>query len=93
VTSLRIELGLALRQRRVAIGVSQERLGELSGLDRTYISGIERGVRNPTIDSLSRIAEALECELSELLAAAETARDTQPAKTKAKRKSGPGSAK
>ena len=93
MTSLRIELGLALRQRRVAIGVSQERLGELSGLDRTYISGIERGVRNPTIDSLSRIAEALECELSELLAAAETARDTQPAKTKAKRKSGPGSAK
>jgi hypothetical protein len=93
VTSLRIELGLALRQRRIAIGVSQERLGELSGLDRTYISGIERGVRNPTIDSLSRIAEALECELSELLAAAETARDAQPAKPKAKRKSGSGSAK
>jgi transcriptional regulator with XRE-family HTH domain len=93
VTSLRIELGLALRQRRVVIGVSQERLGELSGLDRTYISGIERAVRNPTIDSLSRIAEALECELSELLAAAETARDTQPEKAKAKRKSGSGSAK
>ena len=93
MTSLRIELGLALRQRRIAIGVSQERLGELSGLDRTYISGIERGVRNPTIDSLSRIAEALECELSELLAAAETARGVQPAKPKAKRKSGSGSAK
>ena len=93
MTSLRIELGLALRQRRVAIGVSQERLGELSGLDRTYISGIERAVRNPTIDSLSRIAEALECELSELLAAAETARDARPAKTKAKRKSGSGSAR
>ena len=93
MTSLRIELGLALRQRRVAIGVSQERLGELSGLDRTYISGIERAVRNPTIDSLSRIAEALKCELSELLAAAETARDTQPAKTKVKRKSGSGRAK
>lgn len=93
MTSLRIELGLALRQRRIAIGVSQERLGELSVLDRTYISGIERAVRNPTIDSLSRIAEALECELSELLAAAETARCAQPAKTKAKRKSGSGSAK
>ncbi len=93
MTSLRIELGLALRQRRIAIGVSQERLGELSGLDRTYISGIERAVRNPTIDSLSRIAEALECELSELLAAAETARGVQAAKTKAKRKSGSGSAK
>ena len=93
MTSLRIELGLALRQRRVAIGVSQERLGELSGLDRTYISGIERAVRNPTIDSLSRIAEALECELSELLSVAETARDAQPAKPKAKRKSGSGSAR
>ena len=93
MTSLRIELGLALRQRRIAIGVSQERLGELSGLDRTYISGIERGVRNPTIDSLSRIAKALECELSELLAAAETARDARPAKIKAKRKSGSGRAK
>ncbi len=93
MTSLRIELGLALRQHRVAIGVSQERLGELSGLDRTYISGIERAVRNPTIDSLSRIAEALECELSELLAAAETARDTRVPKAKAKRNPGSGSAK
>jgi transcriptional regulator with XRE-family HTH domain len=55
------------------MGLSQEKLGEVAGLDRTYISGVERGVRNPTISSLGRIAAALECNLSEILIEAETA--------------------
>jgi len=40
--------------------MSQEELAHQAGLDRTYISGVERGVRNITIDSLSQIIEALD---------------------------------
>ena len=55
------------------MGLSQEQLGEIAGLDRTYISGVERGVRNPTISSLGRIAAALQCDLSAILIEAESA--------------------
>ncbi len=41
--------GLNVRRRREAAGLSQEALAEKADLDRTYISGIERGTRNPTI--------------------------------------------
>jgi transcriptional regulator with XRE-family HTH domain len=71
--SLGAAVGVAIRNRRTAMGWSQEKLGEVAGLDRTYISGVERGVRNPTISSLGRIAAALECDLSEILIEAETA--------------------
>lgn len=86
--SLRTDLGLAMRERRIAVGVSQERLGEFCALDRTYISGIERGVRNPTIDSLSRIAEALECNLSELISSAELIRESRSKKSSNRHNSG-----
>ena len=53
--------GLKVRRCREAIGLSQEALAEKAELDRTYISGIERGARNPTILSAacSRGAEDL----------------------------------
>lgn len=44
----------------------QEKLGEKSDLDPTYISGIERGVRNPSILSIVRIAKALGSSVSEI---------------------------
>jgi transcriptional regulator with XRE-family HTH domain len=69
--SLGAAVGVAIRNRRTAMGLSQEQLGEVAGLDRTYISGVERGVRNPTISSLGRIASALECDLSAILIEAE----------------------
>ena len=71
--SLGAAVGVAIRNRRTAMGLSQEKLGEVAGLDRTYISGVERGVRNPTISSLGRIAAALECDLSSIVIEAETA--------------------
>ena len=54
----------ALRKER---GWSQETLAGEAGLDRTYISGIERKVKNPTITVVDRIAKALGCKLGELL--------------------------
>lgn len=64
-------LGSAIRDRRAELGLSQEALGERAVLDRTYVSGVERGVRNPTVATLARIAEALEIRLSALLHDAE----------------------
>lgn len=46
---------------------SQEVLADEAGLDRTYISGIERRVKNPTITVVERVAEALKCRLGDLL--------------------------
>jgi predicted transcriptional regulator len=47
-------LGYLVRQRRTELGISQEELGLRANLDRTYISGVERGVRNPSLTALVR---------------------------------------
>jgi transcriptional regulator with XRE-family HTH domain len=60
-------LGLNLRKLREAKSLTQEGLGERAELDPTYISGIERGVRNPSVLSLVRVAKALKVELTELV--------------------------
>jgi len=62
-SSLRI-LGFNVRKARERASLTQERLAEKSRLHPTYISGIERGVRNPTVLSLIRIAEALGVTIS-----------------------------
>ena len=59
--------GAAVREVRVQLGLSQEALGFRCGLDRTYVSGIERGVRNPTVRIIYRLARGLETTGSELL--------------------------
>lgn len=51
--------GKKVRQIRKDKGVSQEKLAELAELDRTYISGIENGKRNVSIETIFKIAEAL----------------------------------
>ena len=48
-----------MRTLRDEVGISQEELAGRSGLDRTYISGIERGRRNPSVRSLQRVSDAL----------------------------------
>ncbi len=63
--------GQAVRERRLQLGVSQEKLGFLSGLDRTYVSALERGVRNPTVLVLWKVAKGLEATLGEILGRAE----------------------
>ena len=68
---MNIALGRAVREAREARGMTQESLAALAGLDRTYISGVERGVRNPTVRSLALVARALESRPSLLLKRAE----------------------
>lgn len=56
-----------LRRRRQERGLSQEALAGEAGLDRTYISALERGVYSPTIEVVDKLAAALGTEASELL--------------------------
>ena len=64
---VRQRLALNLRRLRQAKGLGQEKFALEYGFDRTYISGIERGVRNPTILVLERLAAALKVPVEDLL--------------------------
>jgi transcriptional regulator with XRE-family HTH domain len=66
--------GRAVRREREKQGLSQEALGALAGLDRTYVSGLERGVRNPTLTTMAKLANALGVALSSLVCPAEADR-------------------
>lgn len=59
-------LGQAIRNRREQLGLSQERLAERCGFDRTYISMLERGKRNPSLLNLLRLAKGLQTSVSQL---------------------------
>jgi transcriptional regulator with XRE-family HTH domain len=59
-----------VRRIRVAKGISQERLAFDSGIDRSYLGGIEREVENPTLDLLDRLADTLGVPPAELFAEA-----------------------
>ncbi|MEW6301825.1 MAG: helix-turn-helix transcriptional regulator [Verrucomicrobiota bacterium] len=58
--------GLNVRKQREAKALTQETLAEKADLDPTYISGIERGVRNPSVLSIIRIAKALSTSTADL---------------------------
>lgn len=56
-----------LRKLREAKGYSQEELASRAGLDRTYVSGCERGIRNPSLASVEKLANALNIPAKEFL--------------------------
>lgn len=64
-------VGRVIRRYRESAGLSQEALAEGAGLHRTYISLVERGHRNISVDALSQIAEALGVYPSKLMGEAE----------------------
>lgn len=64
--------GQQVRSLRLQAGLSQENFAERCGLDRTYISGIERGTRNPTLEVLYILATALHIDLASLFAFSKT---------------------
>lgn len=60
-------VGRNVKQHREAKGLSQEQLAFEADLHRTYVSGVERGVRNPTVLMVAKLANALGVEPSKLL--------------------------
>lgn len=63
---LLVKLGQSLRRHRDSAKLSQEKLAEIAEIDRTYVSDIERGNRNPGIKNLARLAKALDITTAEL---------------------------
>lgn len=61
-------LGDSIRSRRKALSLSQEALADYAGIDRSHMGKIERGERNLTLLNMIRIAEAMNCKPSEILA-------------------------
>ena len=64
---IRKQVGINLRRLRLEKGWSQEDMAFESGLHRTYVSGIERGVRNPTLLILEKLAKTLGVAPTELV--------------------------
>lgn len=68
---IRVAYGKAVRAIRQDKKISQEELGDLCGLHRTYISDIELGKRNVSLENIDKIAHALQVKKSELFIEAE----------------------
>lgn len=58
-TQILRRFGATVREYRLKAALSQEKLAEIAGLDRTYVGGVERGERNVALVNIVRIAEAL----------------------------------
>ena len=65
--SVLLAFGRRVKQLRSDRNLSQEKLGQICDLDRTYISGIERGTRNVSLLNIAKVADALNVSPSELL--------------------------
>ena len=63
----RVKFGRCVRKYRKKLGMSQESLADLIGLHRTYISSVERGDRNVSLDNIVKLARGLRCSPPDLL--------------------------
>lgn len=70
-------IGNVLRKLRKEKGMSQEVLSGLAGLDRTHYSKLERGLRSPTVDTLFKLAQALDTQPHKVMLAIEKAVEEQ----------------
>jgi len=68
---IRERFGFAVKDRREALGLTQEEFAEKAGIHRTYLSDIERGTRNVSLINIERVAQGLSMKLSELFQAVE----------------------
>jgi transcriptional regulator with XRE-family HTH domain len=66
LVNIQKQFGKKVRALRLAKGLSQEELAFRAGVHRTYLGGIERGERNPSLKNIAAIAKALDSTLSEL---------------------------
>lgn len=62
-----VRFGLSVREFRNRVGISQEELADRTEIHRTYIGGIERGERNPTLLMIARISKALGISAAQLI--------------------------
>lgn len=62
-----IRFGNTLKRIRVKRGLSQEKLAELAGLHRTYVSTVERGLRNVSLLNIEKLARALDVPMSKMM--------------------------
>jgi transcriptional regulator with XRE-family HTH domain len=60
------DFAIRVRELRTERGLSQEKLAEEAGIHRTYLGGIELGLRNPSLRNVGRIAQALSVSVSDL---------------------------
>ena len=59
IQDIRVRFGNAVRERRVELHISQEDFAERAGLHRTYVSDLERGRRNVSLENIEKLADAL----------------------------------
>jgi transcriptional regulator with XRE-family HTH domain len=64
---LQVAVGGRIRERRKASGLSQEEFARRAGIERSFFARIERGTQNVSLDTLGRIALALQVDLGDLL--------------------------
>ena len=62
-----VRFGRRLREVRQGRGISQEKLAELAGLHRTYVSSVERGQQNISLLNIESLAQALGVKMAELM--------------------------
>ena len=62
---IRVKVGEQIKVKRNKLKISQEELAFKSGLDRTYITSVEKGRRNISIINIEKICKALNCSLKE----------------------------
>ena len=67
MSDVAVRFGRRLREVRRERGISQEKLAELAGLHRTYISSVERGGRNISLLNIESLAHALGVKMAELM--------------------------
>lgn len=66
-----VAFGIAVRRRRLELGISQEALAHDAGIDRSYMGSVERGDQNVGLILAARIASALDVKLAELVSLAQ----------------------
>lgn len=75
---IRKRVGLLIREKRKVKGWSQEELSFRAGKHRTFVSNVERGTRNATVNSIHAIAKAMDLTVSELLQGLEQSDHEKP---------------
>ncbi len=82
MTTLQVALGRTIIRQRQQMGLSQEALALKCGIARTYMTGIERGRHNLSLELIERIAKGLGVDTGQLLTAAEQERRSSMRKTR-----------